>query len=470
MLALKLPSTVTRVAKRPQSLPALDSSYRFPARFTWGVATAALQIEGADKTGGKGESVWDRFASIPGKVANGDTPAVACDHYHRFRQDFALMKRLGYTNYRLSIAWPRIVPDGDGRVNPRGLDFYRRLVDAMLDYGITPWVTLYHWDLPQALEDQGGWRVRATPEAFARYSNVVVHALGDRVKNWITLNEVPCFIGLAYKTGYHAPGAKESDRVVNQAYHNALLAHGYAVHAVREHGGPGSRVGLVHNPDVGIPSIETPANIAAAQRWTEERNWHILNPVCQGIYPEGCLKKMGANRPQINRGDLALISTPADFLGLNVYSGFFIRAQRRGRPEVLALPGNFPRADLSWLNHAPQSIYWALRHAHDLYGVKSLFVTENGAGYEDRPDANGEILDLHRRDYVRNHLIAVHRAVDEGLPVHGYFLWSFLDNFEWAEGYSKRFGIVYTDFKTQRRTPKLTAHWYTEVIRANRIL
>jgi beta-glucosidase len=445
-------------------------SYRFPKNFVWGVAAAAIQIEGAATTDGRGESIWDRFALQPGKVVNGDTPAVSCDHYHRYHEDFALMRKLGVKHYRLSIAWPRIFPDGCGAVNQAGLDFYSRLIDAILAAGITPWVTLFHWDLPQALEDIGGWRVRATPDAFAGYADSVVRALGDRVKHWITLNEIPCFIGLGYQQGTHAPGACEPARVVAQAYHHALLAHGHGVRAVREFGGRGARVGLTHNPDLAIPVTETPRDIAAAQKWTEEKNWHLLAPIFQGRYPRRYLRACGAGRPVVRRGDLELISQPTDFLGLNVYTGYFVRAGRGGVPEVLSMPANYPRGDLPWLNHAPQAIYWSLRTLHALYAVPSFYVTENGAGYEEAPDANGEILDLHRREYLRNYLISAHRAVAEGLPLHGYFLWSFIDNFEWAEGYVKRFGIIYNDFATQRRTPKLSAHWYATVMRENRVV
>lgn len=444
--------------------------YRFPKGFAWGVATAALQIEGGATADGKGPSVWDCFAAKPGNVANGDTPAVACDHYHCYRADFALMRKLGVKHHRLSVSWPRVFPSGVGAINPKGVAFYDRLIDAMLARGITPWVTLYHWDLPQALEERGGWRSRVAPDAFAGFADVIVRALGDRVKHWITLNELPSFIGLAYRDGAHAPGARETPRVVNQAFHHALLAHGHAVRAVREYGGRGAQVGLTHNPDVGIPVTETARDIAAAQTWFERRNWHILAPVFTGRYPAGYLRAAGADRPVVQRGDLELISLPTDFLGLNVYSGWFIRAGRGGRPEQLVLPANYPRADLRWLNHAPQSIYWALRHVRSLYETPALCITESGAGYEDQPDANGEIIDLHRRDYLRNHLIAVQRATAEGIPVLGYFVWSFVDNFEWAEGYAKRFGIVYNDFQTQRRTPKLSAHWYSAVMRENRVL
>ncbi len=445
-------------------------TYRFPARFIWGAATAAPQIEGAVAAGGRGESIWDRFATQPGKVARGDTPALACDHFHQYRKDFALMRRLGIRHHRLSVAWPRLFPAGTGAVNQRGVDFYNRLVDTMLANDITPWVTMYHWDLPQALEDAGGWRARSTVDAFADYADALVKALGDRVKRWITVNEIPCFIGMGYQSGEHAPGAHESRRVVAQAYHHALLAHGHAVRAVREFGGRGARVGLTHNPEIAIPVIESARDIAAAQQWTERRNWHLLAPVFRGQYPAGYWRELGPDQPAIEPGDLALISQPTDFLGLNVYTGTLVRATANGRPEVVPLPKGYPMADLPWLNIVPQAIYWALRHLHGLYDIRSFIITENGVGYEEEPDLKGRILDLHRREYLRNYLLAVHRATAERLPVHGYFVWSFIDNFEWAYGYAKRFGIVYNDYATQRRTPKLSAVWYSAVIRENCVL
>jgi beta-glucosidase len=451
-------------------MPRLSASYQFPKDFVWGVATAAAQIEGAARTHGKGESIWDRFARQPGAVAGGDTPALACDHYHRYRADFTLMRKLGFRHYRFSVAWPRIFPDGRGAVNQRGLDFYERLVDAMLACDLTPWVTLYHWDLPQVLEDEGGWRVRPTVTAFAAYADVVVRTLGDRVKHWITVNEIPCFIGMGYGTGEHAPGAKENAAVLARANHHALLAHGEAVRAVRQFGGRGARVGLSHNPEVGIPVTETARDIAAAQSWTEQRNSQLLAPVFHGRYPAAKSRTAGRGRLTVQAGDLALISQPTDFLGLNMYTGTFVRAGRGAQPEALTMPANFPRGDLPWLNLAPQSIYWAARHLQALYGAKSFVITENGAGYEDQPDARGEILDLHRREYLRNYLLAVQRATAERIPVHGYFAWSFIDNFEWAYGYAKRFGIVFNDYATQRRTPKLSAQWYAAVTRENRVL
>ncbi len=450
-------------------MPKHSNTLSFPKNFTWGVAAAATQIEGASVTDGKGESVWDRFAATPGKVFNGDTPAIACDHYHRFDEDFRLMKKLGAKNYRLSINWCRLYPQGDGSLNPAGVAFYDRLIDRLLAHGITPWVTFYHWDLPQALEDRGGWRSRITPDAFAPYANTVVKTLGDRVKRWITLNEIPCFIGLSLKDGIHAPGTKDSDAVVNQAYHHALLAHGHAVRAVREHGGRGATVGLTHNPPSYLPLTETPADIDAARKCFHEGNWHLLDPVFKGHYPAGYLRAAGADRPKVKKGDLALISQPTDFLGLNIYAGSYVQAQRK-RWRVLPFTGNFPQADLPWLRHTPQSNYWTPRHVQELYGVKSIYITENGAGYEDAPDANGEIIDLHRREYLRNFILAAQRATAEGVPLKGYFLWSFMDNYEWSEGYRKRFGIVYVDYATQKRTPKLSAHWYSLVMKENRVV
>lgn len=448
----------------------MTESYRFPKNFIWGTATAAAQIEGAATEDGKGESIWDRFATLPGKVLNGDTPAVACDHYHRFKSDFALMRKLGIRNYRMSLAWPRIHPLGDSALNQKGVDFYNRLIDSALENEITPWVTFYHWDLPQALEDIGGWRVREIPDRFAIYANTVVKAFGDRVKNWITLNEIPCFIGLSYEKGEHAPGARESKKVINQAYHHALLAHGHAVKAVREFGGRGARVGLTHNPDIAIPVIENEETIAIAERCFARDNAHILAPVLTGRYPAEYLKRCGADRPLVQKGDMELISQPTDFLGLNVYAGYFVKRPARGEPERIPFPPQYPRAAQDWLLHTPQSIYWAMRHSKNLYGVKNFYVTENGAGYDEELNEKGECNDLHRRDYVRNYLVNVHRAITEGYGCRGYFLWSFIDNYEWAWGYGKRFGIVFNDFKTQKRTPKLSARWFSEVIKANRLL
>jgi len=444
--------------------------YLFPQDFVWGVATAAAQIEGAAFEDGKGESIWDRFAAVPGKVINNASPTIACDHYHRYPEDIALMRELGLRNYRFSISWPRIYPHGREGVNQKGLDFYDRLVDTLLENQITPWATLFHWDLPQALEDEGGWRVRSTAEAFAHYAATIVKRLGSRVKNWMTLNELPSFIGLGYGIGTNAPGTMESPRVVNQAYHHALLAHGYGVQAVREHGGYDARVGIAHNPETPLPVMEIPADIKAAQIAYASNTAQIMGPLYLGHYPASFLEAAGTDMPSVTNEDLALIAQPTDFLGLNLYTGSFVRAGAEEQPETLVMPDDYPRGALPWLKITPQATYWAVRHAVEVYGVKELYITENGICFDDQVNEQGEIHDLARCEYVRNYLISLHRAIQEGYPARGYFLWSFLDNYEWAEGYTKRFGIVHVDYPTQKRTPKLSAHWYARATKENRIV
>ena len=427
---------------------------------------------GRPRKSGKGASVWDHFATIPGKIKNGDTPDIACDHYHRYEADADLIRDLGIRHYRLSVAWPRVVPDGDGTINDRGLAFYDRLIDSLLARGITPWVTLFHWDLPQALEQKGGWLTRGTVDAFRRYADVVVKRLGDRVDHWFTVNEIPCFIGYGYNSGYFAPGRIESPKLVNQGYHHAILAHGHAVRAVREHGKPGSIVGLVQNhlPPPPIPIVETEENIQAARAEYERTNRQLMGPVFLGHYPEAFLREVGPDAPEVTPGDLEIIASPTDFLGLNIYAGDFIRAGKDGRAEILPFPRQYPHGDLPWLRVTPEVLYWAVRWASEVFGVKTFHITENGAAFEDSVTPEGEILDLDRREYVRNHLIGLHRAIAEGHDVRGYFLWSLMDNFEWAEGYGKRFGIVGVDYETQKRTPKLSARWYSEVARQNQIV
>lgn len=452
-------------------LPMSTSIPTFPEKFVWGVATAAAQIEGAAFSDGKGESIWDRFSRIPGKVLHGDTLDVACDHYNRFREDFALMRSLGFRNYRLSLAWPRIFPAGDGRVNQEGLDFYLRLFDSMAENGITPWVTMFHWDLPQALEDRGGWTDRATVDAFATYADTVVGAFRNKVKNWISLNEIRCFTTLGYGAGgKKAPGRVEPDAVVNQTVHHALLCHGHAVRAVREHGGPGARIGLTDNCDVSIPVTETPEDIAAARAWFVEKNLHILDPVYRGSYSDAYLKREGANAPRVLPEDFGLIGAPTDFLGLNIYSAVFVRATKSGGYEDLPMPRSYPVADSPWLLLTPQAIYWGPRFCHELYRPDSIYVTENGCGYNVEPVVDGDVLDLHRREFLRNYLRELQRAIRDGVPAQGYFLWSFMDNYEWEDGYTRRFGIVHVDFETQKRTPKLSARYFADLIRENRIL
>lgn len=449
---------------RPRSLS-------FPKNFVWGFAAAAPQIEGAAFTDGKGPSVWDTFAREPGRVLNGDTLDTACEHYTRYAADFKLMRSLGARHYRLSLAWPRVYPEGDGALNQKGLDFYHRLFDSMEKHELTPWVTMFHWDLPQALETRfGGWRDRRVADAFATYADTIVKAFGDRVKNWITLNEVLCFTQLGYGNGQKAPGLKLGAGVVNQTYHHALLCHGHGVRAVREHGGRGAKVGITDNSYCPIPVTETEADITAARKAFRQGNWRVLEPIYRGAYDPAYFKAAGADRPVVAKGDMALIAQPTDFLGLNIYTGEFVRAGKRGAVEKLAFPESYPKADAVWLKIAPQALYWGPRLAAEVYGVKKIYITENGCGYDDAPPVAGEVNDLHRRDLVRNYLGELRRAAMDGVPVAGYFLWSFMDNYEWEDGYQRRFGVVYCDFQTQKRTPKLSARWYSEVMARNALV
>jgi len=430
----------------------------FPPGFAWGVATAAPQIEGGADADGKGPSIWDVFSRRPGATHNGDNLDVACDHYHRFREDFDLMAALGIKHYRLSIAWPRLMPTGVGTVNARGVDFYHRLIDAMLERGITPWVTMFHWDLPQALEDKGGWPTRLVVDAFADYADLVVKSYGDRVKNWITLNEIGVFLENGYGIGRHAPGRKEPAEVVNQAFHHALICHGHGVRAVREHGGRSARVGLTDNSRPMIPLTETPEDIAAARTAFAERNSRLLEPIYRGSYGE------------VAPTDLELIAQPTDFLGLNIYSGEVVREGAHGRPHSLTYPDHYPTADSPWLKLNARAMYWGPRLAAEVFGVKDVVITENGAGYNDEPPVNGAVLDLHRLEYIRSCLRELRRSIGDGTPISGYFAWSFMDNFEWADGYDRRFGLVYTDFKTQVRTPKASARWFSRIVRENALV
>jgi beta-glucosidase len=444
-------------------------SYVFPDDFVWGVAAASAQIEGAAFEDGKSTSIWDTFSRVPGAVIDGDTLDVACDHYHRFEEDVDLMASLGIKNYRLSVAWPRILPDGIGRINEPGLDFYDRLIDAFLSRGITPWVTLFHWDLPQILEDENGWLNRKTVDAFCQYTNIITKRLGDRVQNWFTLNEMPCFIGLGYEIGIHAPGRHESPKLVNQGYHHALLAHGHAVSIIRQNV-PGARVGLVHNPPTPIPVTETPADIEAARQQHEIENGQLMGPVLRGAYPDWWLEKVGADAPDIQDGDMEIIAQPGDFFGLNLYAGSFVRAGKDGLPETLPFPKQFPKGDLPWINVTPQTLYWQIRHSQENFGARPFYITENGSAFDDEMTPDGEILDLERRELLPNYLISLDRACAEGFDVRGYFGWSVMDNFEWAEGYAKRFGLIHVDYATQKRTPKLSAQWFSAVCRENRVV
>jgi beta-glucosidase len=440
-------------------------NHDFPSDFIWGAAASAYQIEGAAHEDGRGESIWDRFSATPGKVRAGDTGEIACDFYHRYPEDIALMRELGLDAFRFSIAWPRIVPSATGPVNEAGLDFYDRLVDALLEADIRPYVNLFHWDLPQKLEDAGGWPERATAEAFASYAAVVAQRLGDRVKDWITHNEPFCTSWLGYGMGAHAPGRK-SVRDALAASHHALLAHGWAVEAIRR-ASPDAEVGIVVDPWPIHPASDDPADVAAA--WAEDgvRNRWFFDPLLRGAYPEDVLERFEAEAPPIRDGDLETISVPLDFLGVNNYSRRIVRAGLNGTAIDVPAPGG-ELTDMGWEVY-PDALHESLVRMHREYGVESIYITENGAAFADVRSHDGRIHDVERIAFLDGYLDAIERARAEGVPVRGYFVWSLLDNFEWSLGYSKRFGLVYVDYPTLERVPKDSFYWYRDLIGSGRM-
>ncbi len=442
---------------------------KFPDGFLWGAATASYQIEGAWKEDGKGESIWDHFSHQPYRIQNGDTGDTACDHYHRSSEDIALMKSLGLQTYRFSIAWPRILPVGTGPINPKGLAFYDQLVDHLLEAGIIPCATLYHWDLPQTLQERGGWANRESADWFADYARVMFDQLGDRVKFWSTLNEpfVSSFIG--YGEGRHAPGIADTSMAYQTAHH-LLLAHGKAVQAFRDGGYPG-RIGIVLNLSHYTPAGPSEADQLAYQRVYEQNAGLFLSSLFKGSYPEYLFNWIGSTQqPKIQSGDLETISAPVDFMGINYYMSFKVAYNplgdlMRAHVEQISSPG-WGQTDMDWEVH-PEGLTAILRHVSDNYTKIPLYITENGSAFPDVPDENGFVKDPARLNYLRAHLTAAHRAIEAGVNLKGYFVWSFLDNFEWALGYAPRFGIIRVDYKTLKRTPKQSAYWYQQTIQNN---
>ncbi len=446
----------------------------FPKTFTWGAAAAAYQIEGAAAEDGRGPSVWDTFSHAPGKVFDGHNGDVACDHYHRWREDIALMKQLGLHAYRLSLAWPRIQPLGTGKPNAKGLAFYDRLIDGLLEAGITPWVTLFHWDLPQALQDRGGFMNRDLVEWFGDYTRIVADRLGDRVKHWMTFNEPPVIMGLGYQDGVFAPGLKLSFAECLRGAHHLLLAHGRGVQALRAGCRGQVKISIAHTSRERIPATNTKKDIEAARRdyfaATDRGMWNLswwADPIVFGKYPEEGLKAFEKDLPEIKPGDMKLISQKIDFLAYNCYSGWKVR-DAKGRTEKVPEGwgiGN-PRGTLPWLNIAPDAAYWAARFQTGRYKLPLVF-SENGFCNTDFVHLDGAVHDPQRIDFMARYLNAIRRAIDDGAPVEGYFYWSILDNFEWMEGYKDRFGLVHVDYQTQKRTPKDSFAWYRDVIKTN---
>lgn len=444
----------------------------FPDKFTWGVATSAYQIEGGWNEDGRGESIWDRFCHTPSKIEDNSTGDVACDHYHRWAEDIALMQQLQIQAYRFSVSWVRIVPQGDGKVNQKGLDFYSRLVDRLLEANITPFLTLYHWELPQTWQDKGGWANRGAAYAFAELADVTSRHLGDRVKYWITHNEPWCTSFLCHQIGIHAPGLQDWQTAIRAAHH-VLLAHGLAVPIIRSHV-PQAKVGIALNFEPAVPASSSSADYHAARLYEGYFSRWFLDPLLGRHYPadmvayysqQGYLPN-GMNF--VEQGDLETIATPMDFLGVNYYTRKLCRDEND--------PHNLPQTDfvapveeqtaMGWEVY-PETFYRLLNRLHFEYQIPSIYVTENGCSYLDEPDKTGRVHDSKRISYLRAHLQAAHQAIQNGVPLQGYLQWSLMDNFEWNRGYTQRFGIVHVDYATQKRTIKESGYWYRDVIAQN---
>jgi beta-glucosidase len=459
----------------------MSTRVSFPKGFVWGCATSAYQIEGATDEDGRGESIWDRFAKTqPTRIKDGANGDVACDHYHLWREDLALMKSLGMAAYRFSVAWPRILPKGRAAlagVNVRGLDFYSRLVDGLLEQGITPYLTLYHWDLPQALQDEGGWANRATAEAFVEYADVVSRRLGDRVRHWITHNEPWCSGLLAHEKGVHAPGLREQS-VALAVCHHLLLSHGWAVPVVRRNSS-NAEVGITLNLSPVVPASPSPADAEACRHYDGWMNRWFLDPLFRGTYPAdmvrdyvelGSLPKEGLSF--VKASDLRDIAVPTDFIGINYYNRIVTRSalvlEENNAPRKIPPATPSERTDIGWEIY-PDGMFETLMRVHLEYRPSKILITENGAAYSQGPDAGGRVADAKRVKFLRDHLTAAHRAIEAGAPIAGYFTWSLLDNYEWEHGYTQRFGITWVDYDTQARIPKDSALWYQRVIRENAV-
>ena len=443
------------------------SVLRFPDGFLWGAAAAAYQIEGSPLADGAGPSIWHTFSHLPGTISGGDTGDIACDHYNRCAEDVALMRRLGLNAYRFSIAWPRLFPSGSGPLNHAGLAFYDRLVDSLLDANITPMATLYHWDLPQALQDQGGWTCADTAERFADYAGTVFEALADRVPLWITFNEPAMFTWLGYALGVHPPGRNDFGEAL-RAGHNVLRAHGLAVRRFRATG-RGGRIGMTVSVQAHVPAdVNDPRDVEAAARSRAFNNEWFVDPVVFGAYPVALRNEFGPQLPEIGPQERDLFSTPVDFLGVNYYTRTIVRDEPGSFFDAATCraPGQYTAMD--WEVY-PAGLWLVLKQFHERYRLP-LYVTENGAGFENETiGPQGRVEDVERLRYLQSHLEMCHRSISEGVDLRGYMLWSLMDNFEWSFGYAKRFGIVRCDFQTQQRTPKLSALWYRRVIEENGI-
>lgn len=445
----------------------------FSKDFVWGAATSSFQIEGAAYSDGKGEDIWNAFCKEDGKVFGGHNGDTACDHYNRMEQDVKLMSEMGLKAYRFSINWARIFPKGTGEVNPKGLDFYGRLIDELLKYGIEPYITLYHWELPYELHKRGGWLNPEIAAAFGKYAAVIAKSFSDRVTHFITLNEPQVFVGCGYLEGSHAPGYKLCKRELLQIGHNVLRAHGEAVKAIRENSVQPVKVGIVMATSPAIPETESDNDVKAAiKAYTSAGRGNFiftddywLDPVVFGKYAAGVTETCADILPEITDEDLKLINQPIDFIGENIYRGNIFRADKNGNPEHVGLKVGFPRNSIGW-ELTYDALYWGARHACERYKLP-YYITENGMAAHDAVSLDGQVHDPNRTDYMHRYLLGFRRAAEEGYPVSGYFAWSLMDNFEWAQGYNERFGLVFVDFDTQERIVKDSAKWYKTVIEEN---
>jgi beta-glucosidase len=444
----------------------------FPDDFVWGVATASYQVEGAAAEDGKGPSVWDVFCKRKGAVYEGNTGDVACDHYHRYKEDIALMKALGAKSYRFSVSWPRVLPEGIGAVNDKGVDFYSRLVDELLKNGIKPLCTIFHWDYPQALYKKGGWLKRDSADWFAEYTGVLADKLGDRIKVWATQNEPQCFIGLALLDGVHAPGDKLKAPEYLTAAHNGMRAHAKAVQVLRAKV-KDAKVGYVLAMQPTQPATDKPEDVEAARAmmWavdnrSEWNNAWWMDPVLLGKYPEDGVAVFGADMPKFKSSDLEEMQQPLDYLGLNIYKTEIWRRGGNGKPEHVAFPPGYPRSGVDWQPITPSCLYWGPKFTYERYKLPAT-ITENGLSTRDQVFLDGKVHDPQRVDYMHRVLLELSRAIKDGVPVNGYFAWSLLDNFEWSDGYKQRFGLVYVDYANQKRIPKDSFDWYRKVIATN---
>lgn len=445
---------------------------KFPKNFVWGAAAAAYQVEGASSEDGKGLSVWDAFCRNPEAVYEQHNGSIACDHYHRYREDVQLMRALGLQAYRLSVSWPRVLPDGIGKINERGLDFYDRLIDALCSKGIEPYLTLFHWDFPYELYKQGGWLNPRSPEWFGEYTKVVVERLSDRVKYWFTLNETHCYIYLGHRLGVHAPGLKLGLDDVLQAAHNTLLAHGKAVQTIRSFSKQPCQIGYAPVGVTGLPASDSPADIEAARQYMFNyqqpdlwvNSWW-MDPVFLGHYPEDGLNAFRQWLPEIKPEDLSTICQPLDFFGVNIYHGAKIAASETGSPIPTDKQPGRPRTAANW-DVTPEALYWGPRFLYERYH-KPIIITENGVSNIDVISLDQAVHDPQRIDFTQRYLRELGRAIADGIDIQGYFHWSLMDNFEWSEGFKERFGLIYVDYPTQTRIIKGSGYWYRKVIESN---